>query len=100
LPGLVIKPIGEGNNILEQTPKAGALVPLQTEILIYMGQERGDQVQVPSLLGKTMREAAEVLGWLGLGMESYGSGTVWSQDPMPLTPLPRGSSVTLEFRDD
>lgn len=98
--GLVIKPVGEGNNILEQTPKAGALVPLQTEILIYMGKERGDQVLVPSLLGKTMREAAEVLGWLGLSMESYGSGTVWSQDPMPLTPLPVGSSVALEFRDD
>jgi stage V sporulation protein D (sporulation-specific penicillin-binding protein) len=98
--GLVIKPVGEGNNILEQTPKAGALVPLQTEILVYTGTERGDQVQVPSLLGKTMREAAEVLGWLGLGMESYGSGIVHSQDPMPLTLLPVGSSVTLEFKDD
>jgi stage V sporulation protein D (sporulation-specific penicillin-binding protein) len=98
--GLVIKPIGEGNNILEQTPKAGALVPQQTEILVYTGKKREDRVEVPSLLGKTMREAAEVLGWLGLSMESYGSGTVRSQDPVPLTLLPVGSSVTLEFKDD
>ncbi len=96
--GLIIIPIGDGDTISRQTPAAGALVPLHTEILVYMSKERGDMVAVPNLMGRSMREAAEILNWLGLNMKSFGSGIVRTQDPQPWESVPVGSDVTLEFK--
>ncbi len=94
--GLIIKPVGEGRRIKEQTPMAGAQVPLQTEVLVYLGSKRGE-VQLPDFSGRTMRESVKILNWLGLKMRSYGSGTVIRQEPLPLEYIPVGSTVVLEF---
>ena len=94
--GLVIKPVGAGIRIKEQTPMAGAQVPLQTEVLVYLGRKRGE-VQLPDFSGRTMRESVKILNWLGLEMRSYGSGTVIRQEPLPLEYIPAGSTVVLEF---
>ncbi len=94
--GLIIKPVGEGRKIKEQTPMAGAQVPLQTEVMVYLGSKRGE-VQLPDLSGRTMRESAKILNWLGLKMKGYGSGTVIRQEPLPLEYIPVGSTVVLEF---
>jgi stage V sporulation protein D (sporulation-specific penicillin-binding protein) len=95
--GLVVTPVGPGGTIRQQTPKAGALVPLQTEILAYMDREGAGQVQVPNLAGRTMREAAEILSWLGLHMKSFGSGVVKTQDPRAWESVLPGSEIVLEF---
>lgn len=96
--GLIIRFIGSGGEILNQTPKAGATVPLHTEIAAYLGgQDIQEEVTVPDLTGKTMREAGEVLGWLGLRMNSSGSGVAVSQDPEPFTQVPADTVIHVEF---
>lgn len=96
--GLLIRFVGNGDTIQNQTPKAGANVPLHTQILSYLGgQEAEGEVTVPDLTGKTMREAGEVLGWLGLKMNSSGSGVAVSQDPQPQSRVPINSAINVEF---
>jgi stage V sporulation protein D (sporulation-specific penicillin-binding protein) len=96
--GLLIRFVGSGGEILNQTPKAGAQVPLHTQILAYIGgQETQDEVTVPDLTGKSMREAGEILGWLGLNMTSSGSGVAVRQDPEPDVRVPANSVIHVEF---
>ncbi|HHU30143.1 MAG: penicillin-binding transpeptidase domain-containing protein [Bacillota bacterium] len=99
--GLLIRFIGSGETILNQTPKAGARVPLHTEVLVYLGGsgEEGEDkgVTVPDLQGKSMREAGEILNWLGLRINSTGTGVVVRQDPEAGTQVPAGSVVDVEF---
>ncbi len=98
--GLLVKFIGSGSTILNQTPKGGARVPLHTQILVYLGGEAaGEEVTVPDLSGKSMREAGEILGWLGLRMNFSGSGIARSQSPAPGTRVPANSVVSVEFRN-
>ena len=96
--GLLVKLIGSGNSILNQTPKSGAKVPLHTQILVYLGGgEAQDEVDVPDLSGKSMREAGEILGWLGLRMNFSGSGLATGQDPAPHTRVPANSVINVQF---
>lgn len=96
--GLLVRFVGNGGTVLNQTPKAGAKVPLHTQVLVYLGGESGaGEVAVPDLLGKTRREAGEILGWLGLRMNGSGSGVAVRQDPAPQTPVTKDSVVNVEF---
>ena len=96
--GLLIRFIGSGGEILNQTPKAGAKVPLHTQILAHLsGQEAQGEVRVPDLTGKTMREAGEVLGWLGLRMNSSGSGVATGQEPEAQSLVPTDTIINVEF---
>ncbi|MBT9172344.1 MAG: Stage V sporulation protein D [Syntrophomonadaceae bacterium] len=97
--GLLVRLVGSGGVIRNQTPKPGARVPLHTQILVYLGEgSPGEQVTVPDLTGKTMREAGEVLGWLGLQMNVSGSGVAFRQSPAPFTLVEKDSVVDVEFR--
>lgn len=97
--GLLVRLVGSGDIILNQTPKAGAKVPLHTQILLYLGGgEQQEEVTVPDLTGKSMREAGEILGWLGLRMNASGSGLAVSQDPAPYTRVAINSVVSVEFK--
>lgn len=97
--GLIVRFIGEGNVILNQTPKAGASVPLHTQILVYLGggDNASEDVPVPDLTGKSMKEAGDILGMLGLRMSGTGSGMAVRQDPLPGTMADSGSVVYVEF---
>ncbi len=99
--GLILKIVGEGDVIARQTPTAGAVVPIQTNILVYVGGETpGDSqgVMVPDLKGKTLREAGEILSWLGLRLYPVGTGIAVKQDPDPNSKVSEGSTVTVEFK--
>jgi stage V sporulation protein D (sporulation-specific penicillin-binding protein) len=97
--GLVVRFVGGGGGkILNQTPKPGAQVPLHTQILLYLeGEVSEGEVTVPDLTGKTMREAGEILGWLGLRINSSGSGMAIRQEPAPQTRVQTDSVVNVEF---
>ncbi len=97
--GLLVRLAGSGGVIRNQTPKPGAKVPLHTQILVYLGEGTpGEKVTVPDLTGKTMREAGEILGWLGLKMNVSGSGLAVRQSPAAFTLVERDSIVSVEFR--
>lgn len=99
--GLLLKPVGRDGLIREQTPKAGAQVPLQTKIIVYLEdlwyEENPGEVVVPNLQGLTIRETGEILDYLGLKTEPAGSGLVVKQEPAAGTVVNKNSSVQVYF---
>ena len=97
--GLMLRLVGEGQSIVNQTPKSGASVPRQTQIVVYLSDEenRSDQISLPDLRGFTMKEAGEVLTWLGLYLQAEGSGIAVEQNPSAGTPIEAGEAVEVLF---
>ncbi|HOL17573.1 MAG TPA: PASTA domain-containing protein, partial [Bacillota bacterium] len=52
---------------------------------------------VPDLRGFTIREASEVLSWLGLRLEVEGSGIAISQQPEAGSEVKSGTAVKVVF---
>nr|MDA8233504.1 PASTA domain-containing protein [Clostridia bacterium] len=98
-----LKPLfeGKGKVILGQFPLAGATVPMGTEITLYLAKSRngedGGVVTVPDLKGKTMREAAAILGMMGLRLEPEGSGVAVNQTPASGIQVKVDSLVKVKF---
>lgn len=99
--GLLIKLIGRQGIIMEQTPKAGVSVPIQTGILVYLDDLWSDEddgyLLMPDLLGMTIKETGEVLGLLGLKIEPVGSGIVVSQEIPAGTRIRQGTIIKVHF---
>ncbi len=100
--GLDLEVQGSGERVRSQLPPGGALVPRGTRLRVYTGAGPGvgavgGLVTVPSLEGKTLREVAQLLGAMGLGLEASGSGLAVWQEPPPGTRLPPGGTVRVRF---
>ncbi len=99
--GLLLKMVGKEGIIKEQTPKAGAQVPLHTSIIVYLDdlwdENNPEHVFTPDLKGMTVKEVGEVLSRLHLKMEPVGSGVVVKQEPEAGTNLRKGSPVKVHF---
>ncbi|MCL6450030.1 MAG: PASTA domain-containing protein [Acetobacteraceae bacterium] len=95
---------GEGDQVARQVPPPGAQVPAGTVVVAYLAPEgspvnlAAQEVTVPDLRGRTRREAAEVLGMVGLRALLEGMGRAVSQSPPPGTRLRAGSVVTVRFQ--
>lgn len=98
--GLLLKPIGEGDKIVNQTPKGGAQVPLHSRIIVYLGGKTlpTGEVEVPDLKGSTLQETGEILSWLGLKQNAEGSGIAVEQYPKPGTVVDKGTEVSIIYR--
>lgn len=90
---------GDGELIIAQTPKPGAMVPFGTTLIVYTGESQmgGGEVTVPNLDGLSLRETSELLAILGLGLDSSGSGIALDQDPPSGTKVKSGSSIKVQF---
>ncbi len=97
--GLMLRLVGEGQYIVNQTPKSGASVPRQTQIVVYLSDSENTSggISLPDLRGFTMKEAGEVLNWLGLYLQAEGSGVAVKQEPSPGTPVEPGEAVKVIF---
>ena len=98
--GLMLRFVGEGQYIVNQTPKAGASVPPQTEIIVYLAEDEaftGGSISMPDLSGFTVKDVGQVLSWLGLYLEAEGSGIALRQEPAPGTPVERGDVIKVSF---
>lgn len=99
--GLLLKLVGKEGIIKDQTPKAGAQVPLHTSIIVYLDdlwdENNPEHVFIPDLKGMTVKEVGEVLSRLHLKMEPVGSGVVVKQEPEAGTNLRKGSPVKVHF---
>lgn len=98
--GLLLRLVGDGNYIVNQTPKAGAVVPRLTQIVIYMGETGGSAegaIRMPDLSGLTVREVAEVLDWMGLHLAAEGSGIAIRQEPEEDAYIDAGTIVKVYF---
>ncbi len=96
--------VGEGQQVTGQIPEAGAQIPGNSEVILYMGEEvPKDKVTVPDLTGMSRSQANNALTSLGLYLQTKGStsslATVTSQDISPGTEVARGTTITAEYTD-
>jgi stage V sporulation protein D (sporulation-specific penicillin-binding protein) len=100
--GLKSRIEGSGSWVLNQQPKAGGRVNINTQVILYVGRDAkeipaGQEVTMPDVSGLTMREAGKLLGRLGLRMDPQGSGIAVSQKVAPGTKIKAGTAVTVTF---
>lgn len=97
--------VGTGDTVTDQMPFAGSAVPPTVEVVLYMGEEKPDNlVTVPDLTGLSYREAKQRLEALGLytstgGIVSNANHVVRSQSVDPLAQVEYGSTVIIELSD-
>jgi stage V sporulation protein D (sporulation-specific penicillin-binding protein) len=96
---------GVGETAMVQSPKAGAKVDAGTTIIVYFGTEEmynldSTRAVVPDLAGKTLKEAALLLGARGLAVHPVGTGKVVRQQPSAGSEVARGASVTIYLEED
>ncbi len=95
--------LGEGDYVMEQNPKAGAMVPPGTKILLYYNEKAKYNVKseplvlVPDLTGLSVERAGKVLQEMGLKMAPHGSGLAVKQVPAAGTRLSPGMTVNVYF---
>ena len=98
---------GDGDEVTDQTPLGGAIVPANAEIILYMGEEKPTEpCVVPNVVGLSASRANEALTDAGLIMKVTGntdsaSSTViaMSQSAEAGTELAAGSVVEVRFGD-
>jgi len=99
--GLEVQVEGSGDLIWSQAPRAYSKVKKGTKVIVYLSevnQQAGEEeVTVPDLQGKSMREVARILAKIGLHMEPQGYGLAAKQNPAPGAVVKSGSVVVVEF---
>ncbi|WP_457921088.1 penicillin-binding transpeptidase domain-containing protein [Thermoanaerobacter thermocopriae] len=89
---------GSGDTVFDQMPKPGAIVEENTQVILYLNAEKIQEVVVPDLTGKSVKEATEILNSLGLKIKIKGSGFAVNQNPKEGAILKKGETVEVEFR--
>ena len=102
--GLEYKIEGGGNNtkgaaVVEQMPKPDASIPQKSVVILYTYKPGKEiMVKVPDLTNKTVDEATRYLNDIGLNIKVNGLGTAIRQSQKPGAEIPKGDTVTVEFR--
>jgi stage V sporulation protein D (sporulation-specific penicillin-binding protein) len=100
--GFSVKTEGSGEHVIDIAPAVGRRVDAGTTITLYTSTAvtppEGEK-RVPYLYGKTIREAGELLGQVGLGFYPVGSGVAVEQEPASGTKIQSGSTVTVYFEN-
>ena len=98
--------VGSGSTVTGQIPQAGAKLPGNSEVILYMGQEPPeDLVTVPDFTGMTIGQANQAAANAGLyilvkgATEDSGYFTATGQDVEPGTSVVRGSTIRVDFVD-
>ncbi|MBQ7669061.1 MAG: PASTA domain-containing protein [Clostridia bacterium] len=97
--GLSYSTQGKGNKVADQIPKANIEVIANSKIILYT--EEGVEklkVTVPSVVGQSPNNAAEILKNVGLNINADGLGVADSQEPAAGTQVDKGSIVNVKFR--
>jgi len=103
---LLLRTVGDGDTVTGQIPAAGAAIPGESEVVLYMGEAvPTGTVEVPDVTGMTYEKANEVMTKAGLylkatGVTEYNSATkVSSQSIEAGTQVERGTTVEGHFVD-
>ena len=99
--------VGEGDTVTDQTPLGGAIVPGSAEIILYMGEEKPDDLcAVPYVVGMTASKANEAITNAGLIMKVTGATDQSSSAVIAISQnyaegaqLEAGSVVEVRFGD-
>ncbi|WP_338819360.1 Stage V sporulation protein D [Moorella thermoacetica] len=96
--GLAARVEGDSGKVIAQVPKAGAVVPAGTKVILYL-QGDPNRPRVPDVNSLRVTEAAEVLAAYGLQLVPEGTGQAGEQNPIPGTIVTPGSSVRVKFHE-
>ena len=103
---LTYEVIGSGDTVTGQIPAAGAKLPGNSEVILYMGEEvPEDLVAVPDFTGMTIGEANQAATNAGLyilvkgATDQSGYVTATEQDVEAGTSVVRGTTVQVDFVD-
>lgn len=90
--------------VMDMFPSPDTKIPAGSSVMLYMkldvksqGAQAGQNVTVPDVAGKTLKEAGNILQGIGLKLKATGSGTAVSQQPAQGSAVPPGSVVSVEF---
>lgn len=102
---LVYIVVGKGETVTGQIPAAGQLLPGNSKVILYMGEEvPTDKVTVPNLMGMTPAQANAAIANSGLYLQYKGSTSsnakVTSQSLVAGAQVARGTLITVEYTDD
>jgi len=103
---LTAERIGTGDNVTAQLPAAGQGVPGNSQVLLYYGEEPGnEEISVPDFVGMTRQQASDEAGKRGLYILITGNADtspnvkVTSQAIPKDTLVKRGTTIQLELAD-
>ena len=104
---LTYRTVGEGETITGQIPAAGAEVPGNSEIILYLDAEMPEEMtMVPDFRGMTVSQANQAAVNAGLYIQARGTDKtegyiyVTYQGTEPGTEVPRGTTVNVEFTNN
>lgn len=98
--------VGNGSTVIAQTPMPDDIITKSiTRVTLYTEEPENIEIEVPSVVGKTAKEANEVLINLGLSIRLSGAMqckdneeiVVVSQSIAPLSKVKRGTVITLNI---
>ena len=103
--GLQVERSGSGDIVYGQVPVDGIRVKIGSKVLLQLQKteelQDGERI-VPNIKGKSMRDAAELLGMIGLVLvpegDPYPTGIAVEQSPAPGTKVPAGEQVRVKFK--
>jgi stage V sporulation protein D (sporulation-specific penicillin-binding protein) len=92
---------GDRNLIVDQTPKPDIMVSEKSIVLIYLEsfEDQNSEVIVPSVIGKTVNGATNLLKASHLQIQVSGTGIAANQEPLPGKVVERGTVVKVEFKE-
>ncbi|MFC1490076.1 PASTA domain-containing protein, partial [Candidatus Latescibacterota bacterium] len=96
--GLDAVVIGDSTQVARQFPLPGAQLNVGERITLYSNVVTGanmDEIKVPNLKGKSLREAVQHLAQLNLDVNVKGSGIVQSQSPKAGSIVKYGTVCTI-----
>lgn len=97
--------VGKGDTVTDQTPVGGAIIPVNSQVVLYCGEKKSDALcKVPNVLEMTATKANKALTDAGLIMKVTGAtagSTVYaiSQSVEAGKEVPAGTVVTVQFGD-
>ncbi len=102
--GITAETVGTGETVTGQIPTPGSVVPGNSQVLLYLGEEPEQRlVTVPDFAGMTRQQASDAAGLLGLYILVTGNdemnAQVTAQSHPKDTQVPVGTTIRLSFAD-
>lgn len=98
--------VGEGDTVTDQLPASGSMIPGESTVVLYMGEEKPtDLVAVPDVTGMRLEDANAAITNAGLYIKLKGATTgggsivAANQSVAAGEQVERGTVITVEFID-
>lgn len=91
--GLKADVLGSGGKVIKQSPEPGTEVSMSQRVLLVT--QEASEMQVPSMIGKSLREVLELCGQLQVQCKANGEGYVTGQS---MSDEAGGKTVVLELK--